>query len=797
MKSNTLHLRQVILCFVFTFCIGTLFGQASSLGITMQDAFFPTQFNSGGDFFNQGSTELGMWANIGAKQTVAWRDFKTTGDNSGNSARSLQIGDEFSITVYCTRASGQIGFSLNASGTQGASYANNVSGSKLRINTDNYGSWYITNGSTATSFNYTPSQSVPKDYTFKVKILSPTLVTASLYVNGGFHSAVQNFSLLNSNPITSFSIYGSDMWDGNSYDDAYWKSCSVSSTASVELGYALASGGNLTPGSISDGLAANSNSTSVTNEVFIGGDSGSSVIFNTGCTYTGLTTINTNATLRISSNQSLANLIINSGGTVLIDANINLTLTGNIVNNGTLTIENGATLVQTGTGANANSGAGTYSMKQALTSGRYWYLGSPMGGESGYSEDLLFDQLSAGDILKKRDEPNVQWLTLANGSTTPMRAGRGYNLYKNVTSELNFTGTGSGFKFNNGDITTENLTSTGASYTGYNLVCNPYPSYLDWNAVTKTNIGTTMWYRTNDGSNMVFGTVNNNVGTTIGGVVLTRYIPPMQAFWVLVTTPGTPASLTMNNSMRSNFIAEGSSTAGLKSTLTEMPFFLRMNLEKDGKRDQLIIYTHELAINGIDERDASKMMLPGYPQLYTMVQEEKTVINALTTNKEKHALPIVMELPTSGNYHIEIENLAMISGWVWLEDMQEGIIQELHENDVYTFSSDAGTFANRFVVHFHLNDPIVPPSPVIATTLSDLSEESTVFAGNDGELLISIQDVLNVESKIVIHDATGKLVYSGVTSSPETNVKLKDAKGIYYVSIHSQNAVEVKKVYIN
>jgi hypothetical protein len=499
----------------------------------------------------------------------------------------------------------------------------------------------------------------------------------------------------------------------------------------------------------------------------------------------------------VSNSPVLTSLTVASGKTLTLQAGAKLTMSGNLTNDGTVNIESGATLVQTPTGVDANSGAGTYSMKQALTSGRYWYLGSPMGGESGYSEDLLFDQLSAGDILKKRDEPNVQWLTLANGSTTPMRAGRGYNLYKNVTSELNFTGTGSGFKFNNGDITTENLTSTGASYTGYNLVCNPYPSYLDWNAVTKTNIGTTMWYRTNDGSNMVFGTVNNNVGTTIGGVVLTRYIPPMQAFWVLVTTPGTPASLTMNNSMRSHFIAEGSSTAGLKSTLTEMPFFLRMNLEKDGKRDQLIIYTHELAINGIDERDASKMMLPGYPQLYTMVQDEKTVINALTTNKEKHALPIVMELPTSGNYQIEIENLAMISGWVWLEDKQDGIIQELHENDVYTFSSDAGTFANRFVVHFHLNDPIVPPSPVIATTLSDLSEESTVFAGNDGELLISIQDILNVESKIVIHDATGKLVYSGVTSSPETNVKLKDAKGIYYVSIHSQNAVEVKKVYIN
>ena len=79
--------------------------------LVMQDANFATQFNSGGDFFNNGSTELGMWANSGSKQTAGWANFGTSG--FGGTARSLQVGDVFTITVAATRAFGQIGFSLN------------------------------------------------------------------------------------------------------------------------------------------------------------------------------------------------------------------------------------------------------------------------------------------------------------------------------------------------------------------------------------------------------------------------------------------------------------------------------------------------------------------------------------------------------------------------------------------------------------------------------------------------------------------------------------------------------------
>ena len=268
----------------------------------MQDANFPIQFNNGGDFFNNGSTELGMWANAGAKQTVGWQNFTTTGA-AGGTARNLQVGDVFITTVSATRAFGQIGFSLNAGGTQGSSYANNISGSRMHISTDNNAAWSVKglSGGTTSSLSYVPLQDTLKDYKFTVRITSQTTADVYLTVDGTDYRAY-NLALAGSAGanISAFSIYGSDMWDGNSNENAYWKqTTSVQNSGRVELGYFAAGATSTTPGLITDGLAANSTSVTSANAVFIGGSAGSQVNLNQANTYTGQTTVNNAARLEV------------------------------------------------------------------------------------------------------------------------------------------------------------------------------------------------------------------------------------------------------------------------------------------------------------------------------------------------------------------------------------------------------------------------------------------------------------------------------------------------------------------
>jgi hypothetical protein len=498
----------------------------------------------------------------------------------------------------------------------------------------------------------------------------------------------------------------------------------------------------------------------------------------------------------INNETSIGSLTINAGGGLVLSSGSKLTLSGNIVNNGAMTIESGATLVQT-TNSSTITGGGTYIVKQTLNaSGRFWYMGVPIGA---LTESNFVANLTNGETLKKRDEVNNQWVTISSNSNV-IPPGRGYYVQNpNSTPTLTFQGTGSNYAFNNGAITTENLTSSGSSFTGFNLVSNPYPSYIDWVSVTKTNVGGTMWYRTHDGSGMNFGTINSNgVGTTIGSTTVTRYIPPMQSFWVRVSNFGQPASLTFNNSGRSHFISENSSVAGLKSSNVSPSLFVRMNLKQGQKSDQLIVYTDELSSNGLDINDAEKMMQATNPQFYTKVGTQKTVINSLNPSKKLQSLPITLELPTTGVHSFVIEDLEISNGLVWLEDKQEESKQALEPGTVYEFYANSGINAERFVLHFQLIDDATPINVYneVNSSANFSGKGASVHAEAAGVVVIKLPATTEGITDIQIRDAAGKLVYTGSTNTLETSVQLEQANGIYYVTLNSASGVEVRKVFI-
>jgi hypothetical protein len=493
-----------------------------------------------------------------------------------------------------------------------------------------------------------------------------------------------------------------------------------------------------------------------------------------------------------------SSLTINSGATLTIQSNATLTVTGTLTNNGTMTIESGATLVQGASSALA--GSGTFNVKQNITgagsttpSGRFWYLGSPV---SLSSSSVYFG--NAANVVKKRDEATNAWITVASGTPENLVVGKGYYTQAMANSTINFTGG----VVNNGAITINGLTRTsGQGFEGFNLVSNPYPSYLDWDAVTKTNVGNTMWYRTNDGSNMVFDTYvagSGGIGTNLGGSSVTKFIPPMQSFWVRVNQGQTSGSLTLGNAMRSHFSSLGGSTAGLKSTNDEPSLFLRMNLLQAGKKDQLIVYVNETATNGFDILDGEKMMQAGYPQFYTKAGDKKIVINGLNSAKKQQSLPITMELPTTGVHSFIIEDLEISNGLVWLEDKQEEIIQALEPGTVYEFYAASGLNAERFVLHFQLIDDAVTTNVYneVSSSANFSGKGASVHAEAAGVVVIKLPASTEGVTDIQIRDAAGRVVYTGSTNTLETSVQLSQANGIYYVTLNSTSGVEVRKVFI-
>ena len=498
---------------------------------------------------------------------------------------------------------------------------------------------------------------------------------------------------------------------------------------------------------------------------------------------------------------NIPTLTINSGS-LIANSGIKMTISGVLTNNATLTLQNTATLVQ---GASSTlAGSGTYNVQQTITgagsttpTGRFWYLGSPVSAAS----SSIFFASNAANVAKKRNESGNSWVALTSGAPENLEIGKGYYTQSMANGTLTFTGG----NINNGAITINGLTRTaGQSFDGFNLVSNPYPSYLDWDAVTKTDISTTMWYRSatsNSSGAMVFDTYvagAGGIGTNLNGTGVSNLIPPMQAFWVRVNSGSSTGSLSMDNSMRSHFTSINGSVAGLKSTNTDRRLFLRMNLLQGENKDQLIVYVNENATNGFDNLDGEKMMQATLPQFYTNAGDKKIVINGLNSAKKQQALPITMELPFTGVHSFVIEDLEIENGLVWLEDKQEEIMQALEPGTVYEFYANSGINAERFVLHFQLLDAPTPTNTYneVGSYANFSGKGASVHAESAGVVVIKLPASTEGITDIQIRDAAGKLVYTGSTNTLETSVQLAQANGIYYVTLNSASGVEVRKVFI-
>ncbi|MEI8117200.1 MAG: MBG domain-containing protein [Flavobacteriia bacterium] len=504
----------------------------------------------------------------------------------------------------------------------------------------------------------------------------------------------------------------------------------------------------------------------------------------------------------LTNNPVIGNLSIASNGSVTLASGTALTLSGTITNNGTFTIESGATLVQTGSGN--NSGNGTYNVKQNVTgsgvtvnglttpNGRFWYMGPALSNAS--STALL---ASNGNQLWQWNESSFSYAPVTSGQT--LTQGKSYVLRSGQTTEtINFSGT----SLSNGTVNVTGLSRTGTTqtYRGCHLISNPYPSYLDWNAITKNNIGTTMYIRTALGTTLdameTYNSAGGGVATTLSSVPLTQYIAPMQGFWVKVSADNLTGSLTMTNAMRSH----QPTGSGLRSSSQDFPAFLRLNMLDGQNKDQVILLMSPDATMNLDAFDSEKMSASGYAQFYSTVNAKKLVINGMKNVKAKTSVPLTLEMPTSKSYTFQAEEFNIEDGLILLEDKQEGVIQDLTINPTYSFFGNAGTNATRFVVHFQLaSAPVLVGGPQQLESLGSdelTTENIQIISNNQGTVIIRLDEGFKPEGSIRIFDASGRLVEQRDFNDQETTIQLNEQAGMYFVEVAAGKLMVKKKIVI-
>ncbi|MBN1116783.1 MAG: T9SS type A sorting domain-containing protein [Bacteroidales bacterium] len=437
----------------------------------------------------------------------------------------------------------------------------------------------------------------------------------------------------------------------------------------------------------------------------------SSVIIEAGTTYSP-SVVSTNAYSKEILIKQGAILTVESGGTLDIFGDLTIETSsssyGSVIDKGNINVN------------------GNGIMTRYLSARRWYYLASPFKSTS----SVLFGQnIYKYNEVSAADDWSLGWEVVLNESLMP---GVGYDVFTYVNKEINMTGA-----FNTGNVNI-NLTYTDgaevAEHEGWNLIGNPYPSAIDWDAPTG-------WTRTNiNNAIYIWNEEQQNFVTYVGGTGAnggSQYIPPMQGFFVKVSSPGS-GSINMTNEVRHN-----NTTVSLKSTFNYKNE-LKFKLTGSTYSDEAVIKLNKDATDGFDTQfDADKKFSDNssVPQIYSYGENTNPlVINSLEETKEYRTVKLYSSLSNAGTYTLSVEGMNDFdySKTLYLEDLVLDTLIDLNETKVYSFETDAITDSVRFVVHIGM--PLT-----MEYAVKHVSEGMT----NDGEIDLTIrggaQPILSIE----------------------------------------------------
>ena len=450
--------------------------------------------------------------------------------------------------------------------------------------------------------------------------------------------------------------------------------------------------------------------------------------------------------------------------------------------------ENGtATFVDANTNGNLTTTNAT--VQQWVTAGRNWYI-SPSVTAASYTS------LNRGSKVAQWNESSKTWTDVVAGTLT---AGRGYiqvaNADQGTTGTVNFVGT-----TNTGNVDVAvSRTESGAS-RGFNLVGNPYPSYLSWTdfyALTQNAnaLLNSFWFRTKNNSNQyAFTTYNGTSHEVVGGgsvpTDLNSFIPPMQAFWVRVKQntddqdanyPNNIASIRFANNMRHHADVVGNSSNNrFKAPANNQRARLRLQLSNGDATDEALLYFDAAAANAFDSYDSPKMLNNSatMPDVYSLASTERLAINGLSGMADNMLLPLGFTLRAAATLNFKVSEMSNFESnqKVYLVDNVRNTQTELYAGVEYSFSIDQSTNNNesRFA--------LLLKAPGTSTNTNNIDNAVVrAYANASQQIVIHAP----ASSQYVIYNAMGQQLESGTLQSMHETLRRQYAAGIYVVKVNS------------
>jgi len=471
---------------------------------------------------------------------------------------------------------------------------------------------------------------------------------------------------------------------------------------------------------------------------------------------------------------------IESDGDLTIPVLKALTVSGDITNEGVLTIESTAT----GTGSLIAKGA--YTNNGTTTVQRYITSYSAVGADDGWhfiSSPVfeyailgsVFAPVSGEDDLYEYGETVLSdnWLNYTGGTfgDADFEVGKGYLVAYKTAATKSFSGT-----INTGAVVKSLTYTTGSPGQGWNLLGNPYTSAIDWDDLTKTASvdGSVYAIESSDGS---YASYNGSTGDITNGILAAH-----QGFFVKATAASQTVTMeTVDQKHSSNNIFKSGQT-------TEGTFIVSVGYNDYINNTYIQIRDDATTIfdNAID---AYKLFgFSQQPQLFTNDGNTVYSINCLPPNMDSYLLPLDTKIQETGEYQLtftDIENLSNLYN-IELEDLLTSTTVDVTSELVYTFAFTEGDTESRFILHF---------KSTTGLDENQTSPQNTVsIYSNNNNIVVNALKGNTLSGELFVSNIVGQVVYQQELNNANQQVVNTNLNtGIYIVSLKLDSGYVISK----
>ncbi|MEP7277368.1 MAG: T9SS type A sorting domain-containing protein [Bacteroidota bacterium] len=354
----------------------------------------------------------------------------------------------------------------------------------------------------------------------------------------------------------------------------------------------------------------------------------------------------------------------------------------------------------------------------------------------------------------------------------------------------------------NNHIISRTLYNHNMAYTqGFNLVGNPYPSPINWDAAggwTKANIDNAVYYFNNGTTDQYSGVYSSYINGVSSDGVAGPTIAAMQGFFVHVSNGTFPVSgtLAVNNSARIlNSAAAFYRVYGQNS----LPL-LRLTAgfsDLTNFSDPVTFYFDDNAISNFNKKlDALKLMNSDsiIPNLFAVTADtEKLSIKSMATPQDTvKAIPLGLKTIKDGWISFNARDIKnMPAGiYIYLSDQKTRINTNLQKDTPYRLFLPSGDYKNRFFLIFSTKE--------LTGVTNNTNATGTFHAYSaGGRLYVNANLAAGEKANLTVVNMLGQVICrQEVTGNIYQPLNAHFTSGVYVVNLSGSVQKQSKKIFI-